>query len=720
MTGSGFEGKGEIGRLTGKFRLVAVLLLGLCLSALHAAPVDPKAIRSALDSALERKSVAELAAWLAHCGSSETSCDEINYYGDALVDVICDTDFTRRPGAAELLKSAGINWNLPLGWMGGGNTLLQISIVRNRMDLAVWLLDSGADVNARGYRGMTTLQAVCQFNHPLPLEAQAEWVRFLVRRGAELNGRDDAGHTATYDAALTDEFYPALVALVEGGADFNIGDNNGVAPLGLATQHGKVKNEPYLKAHGARLYSYEFPVKNDAPPCKAVLSGDLAAIAGLPLKDFSAMEGRTTMLVPATALHLAAERGSIAVLKALCARKVDWNVSDRYGRSPLQLAIMAGRANVAALLLDNGADPNRDCAPNSFNQDFSHSTPFLAAFQQPAIAMQMLSRGLIPRGEKVAEAAVYTENLELVKALGPKIEWSDAALGLAADTGQVEILEYLAGLRSPKASTVTYWYKDVALPQLVEAARANRARNEQNEKRVSAPLDAPQRKGGISLQRGTFPYVVESWSPWLKCDQDVKLADYPVGIYVPKAYDGKKPYGLVVSMTNAMSSSRYPRDFAPTLDRHDLIWVGFDPYNGLDGNDNLAFCLAIVYNMLGYYNIDRSRIYIGGFSFGGQHTEYVLQNYPWVFTGAFFINIGYRLGPSSSPEPYYIKHHIPIVFVEGDYDYNRVSTYWGYDDLVWAGYRSVYYFHEPMKGHKLISAESFERMIGLLDAAKKN
>ena len=716
----GIDGNGEIGRLAGKSRLFAVLLLGLCLSALHAAPEDSKAIRSALDSALERKSVADLAAWLTHCGSDKSWDDEKNVYGDALVDLICGTDFVKRPGSSELLKSAGINWNLPLGWTG--LTLLQNAVDLNKMDVGVWLLDSGADVNARGSGGDTALHAfsIGEYEGPLPADAQTEWIRFLVRRGAELNARGYAGHTAIYNAAEADVFYPALVALVESGADINIGDDEGIAPLSIATQHGSVKNKAYLKAHGAKQYSNEFPVNNDAPPCKAVLSGDLAAIAGLPLKDFSAMVGRTAMLVPATALHLAAERGSMAVLKALCERKVDWNVSDRYGRSPLQLAIMAGRANVAALLLDNGADPNRDCAPNSFNQDFSHSTPFLAAFQQPAIAMQMLSRGLIPRGEKVAEAAVYTENLELVKALGPKIEWSDAALGLAADTGQVEILEYLAGLRSPKASTVTYWYKDVALPQLVEAARANRARNEQNEKRVSAPLDAPQRKGGISLQRGTFPYVVESWSPWLKCDQDVKLADYPVGIYVPKAYDGKKPYGLVVSMTNAMSSSRYPRDFAPTLDRHDLIWVGFDPYNGLDGNDNLAFCLAIVYNMLGYYNIDRSRIYIGGFSFGGQHTEYVLQNYPWVFTGAFFINIGYRLGPSSSPEPYYIKHHIPIVFVEGDYDYNRVSTYWGYDDLVWAGYRSVYYFHEPMKGHKLISAESFERMIGLLDAAKKN
>jgi hypothetical protein len=712
-------------RLSGQPRLIAVLVLGLCLSALHAAPADPKAVGSALDSALERKSVADLASWLAHCGSNNAiPDDEKNVYGDTLADVICDSDFTSRPGAAELLKSAGINWSLPLGRRGA--TLLQSAVSRDKMDVTAWLLDNGADVNARGFAGSTAaLSAV----FALPPDAQAEWIRFLVRRGININARDDNGCTALNDLASDDDLYPALVALVENGADFNIGDNEGIAPLSNATQHEAVKNKAYLKAHGARLYSYKLPVNNDAPPCKAVLSGDLGAIASLPLKDFSAMVGRTAMLVPETALHLAAERGSMSVLKALCARKVDWDVPDRYGRSPLQLAIMAGRADAAALLLDNGADPNRDCAYISPYRPGKHSsTPFLAAFQQPAIAMQMLKRGLVPRGEGVAEAAVYTENLELVKALGSKIEWSENALEIAADTGQVEILDFLAGRVSAKSSTVKYQYKDVALPQLLEMARTNRARNEQNEKRSSAPLEAPRRTGGISLQRGTFPYVVESWSPWLNRDatsigtqikKDVKLEDYPVGVYVPKAYDGKKPYGLVVSMTNAKSSSRYPRDFTPTLDRHDLIWVGFDPYNGLDGDNNLAFCLAIVYNMLGYYNIDRSRIYIGGFSFGGQHTEDALKHYPWVFTGAFFINIGYDLGPSCDPEPYYIKHHIPIVYVEGDYDYNRLGAYWGYDDLVWAGYQAVYYFHEPMKGHILISADSFERTIGLLDAAKK-
>ncbi|MGD0728316.1 MAG: PHB depolymerase family esterase [Spirochaetia bacterium] len=203
------------------------------------------------------------------------------------------------------------------------------------------------------------------------------------------------------------------------------------------------------------------------------------------------------------------------------------------------------------------------------------------------------------------------------------------------------------------------------------------------------------------------------------------LADYPVGVYVPKDYDGRKPFGLFVSMTNAKSSSRYPRDFAKTLDQHHLIWVGFDPYNGL-GSANSAFCVAIVYNMLGYFSIDRSRIYIGGFSLGGQMTNEVAHTWPGVFKGMVYINIGYTAGATTvdyiSYDPaslYFSRKNVPMVFVEGDYDYCRLGAYENYDSLLSAGYRNIHFVQEPMRGHRLISAESFEKAVSLLDSGRE-
>ncbi len=661
-----------------------------------AGPDSPAvAARTALDAAVADHDIPGVKSRLEACTSRDALTRRVSM--DALKSVLFGTDPDRTPEVLGLLEAAGLDPNMAdqEGW-----ALLHSSVMSDRIDVASWLLEHGADVNARGRRGSTVLHCLSNpMDNPVAPEKHADWIELFVRYGVDLDAQNANGDTALCYAALSDRQHKLLVALVEHGADFDIGNNEGNAPLSHAWQHAAVKNREYLRARGARLYSYEFPAANDAAACRAILSGDLAAVASIPLEALGRTIARTSLLVPATPLHLAAEQGSLRVVRALCARKVDWNVPDRYGRSPLQLAVMAGRGDVVALLLDCGADPNF--------ASLHRATPFtVACALNPPIARQMLARGVTPRGDAVARAAVGSEDLELLKALDGRIEWDSAALRFAADTGLVEATEYLARQVGATSGSPS---------QPISRAREARRRFQEYRDRAARPLEAPRRSGGIAEKRGTFPYVVESWSPWLP-EGKADLADCPVGVYVPRSYDGKRPFGLVVSMTNAKSSSNYPRDFAATLDRHDLIWVGFDPYKS-PGRDIAEFCLAIVYNMLGYYNIDQSRIYIGGFSLGGQLTEHVLRRQAWAFDGAFFINISYTGGPQSEPEWMYCKHHVPIVYVEGDYDYNRAWTYREYDELLCGGYRKIHYVHEPMKGHKLISSESFETIIGLLDAA---
>ena len=622
--------------------------------------------------------------------------------------MLFETERSRMAAVFDRLAESGLDPNTT---DEKGYPLLVTAVEQDRIDVAEWLLERGADANARIKMGAGTYLYLLAIASPMdpPVQATVEWTRLFLKHGADPNIRNDEGTALCY-AALSDRHHDLLVFLVENGTNVNLGDGQGVAPLGSATQNGCTKNVAYLRSKGARLYSYEFPVGNDAAPCRAVLSGDLAGLASIPPGEFAEMLARTSLGVPATALHLAAEQGSLRVLQALSSRKVDWNVGDRYGRSPLHLAVLAGRADAVSLLLDNGADPN-------FADDRS-TTPFSAACAvRPDIARQMLARGHVPRGEAPLVSSICSEDPDLVKALGAKAKWSARALDFAAAMGQVEITDHLCSL-------VAHGKKGRA--ELLEEARANRRLFDEYQARGAGPIEAPARSGGIAGKRGTFPYVLESWSPWMEAAAVKSFADYPVGVYVPKDYDGSKPFGLLISMTNAKSSSPYPRDFAPTLDRRNLIWVGFDPYNGLHrlpGEANLAFCLALVYNMLGYYNIDQSRIYIGGFSLGGQMTERVLTQHPWVFKGALFINIDYRGGHSINfssgwpPQPhwYYNKKHMPIVFVEGDYDYNRLAAYQSYNLLLHAGYRDLHYVQEAMAGHKLISAASFETALGLLE-----
>lgn len=658
-------------------------------------PRSEKEFRAALEAALSARDFPALRSFLGTLESGDSR--EKAAAWNALRAVLDATVEHEVPEALRRLKSAGMDPNLKDNF---GSPLLFWAADTDRIEAAAWLLDQGARADARGRTGDGVFHVLADIFEEEP-RAPAAWVRLLVSRGADPNARNQDGATALCWAAQSDGLHGLVAALVESGADVNIGDEEGNAPLSHATQHGARKNAEFLKAKGGRLYTYEFPAVNDAAACKAVLSGDPAAQAAVPKEDLSRMIARTALLVPATPLHLAAEQGSSATIRALAARKVDWNVPDRYGRSPLQLAVEAGRREAVDLLLESGADPNYEGRPGS--------AAFLAALStRPDFAIRMLAKGRVPRpGREEMRAAVASGSLDLVKALDGKLTWTPEALFFAADAGYVEIAEYLASRTAPPTADPV---------RHVERARKNREAAREYRAKADSPPVVPRKTGGIALQRGAFPYVLEGWSPWARVDS-VKLSDYPVGVYVPKDYDGRIPYGLVVSMTNAKSSSPFPRDFAPVLDRRRLIWIGFDPYNGLHTirDANPAFCLAAVHAMMSYYNIDPGRVYIGGYSLGGQMTQATLSRYSWLFDGAFFINIPYYGEFQVSDPNWKYLRDLPVAIVEGDYDYNRAGAYASYQELRHAGYRNLHYAHEPLQGHRLISAAVFERIFHMIE-----
>jgi hypothetical protein len=123
-------------------------------------------------------------------------------------------------------------------------------------------------------------------------------------------------------------------------------------------------------------------------------------------------------------------------------------------------------------------------------------------------------------------------------------------------------------------------------------------------------------------------------------------------------------------------------------------------------SDDTAFCLAIVYNMLGYFNIDRSRIYVGGFSLGGQDTDAIAHMKPWLFRSYLLIGMSAGLdipdpidnGWYRDPSLYYCRHHATIVLADGDYDYNRLSSYHAYDTLISLGTGMSTSFKIPCMG----------------------
>ena len=629
----------------------------------------------------------------------------LNQWGQSALQTACNLrEEMQRNGVEvtdvlQLFFSAGVDLNAT---DGKGRTLLFDAAARRQTDLVSWLLSKGVLLGIRDTAGNTALHALFESSAPIP----AELARLLTGQSADLNARGSDGSTALFLAAEHDAHNGMVQLLVEKGADINLANEDEVTPLGIATQVGAKQNAAFLKSKGGVPYRSLYPAGNEAAACRAVLSGDPAAIAAVPVQDLGKMVARTSSGVPATPLHLAVEQGSAKVVESACKRKVDWNVGDRYGRSPLQLAVQAGRADLVSLLLAAGADPSL--------ADAWGATAFSRASSlQPEIARLMLARGFLPKDSGPAVSAIWTGRLDLVKAYRESTEWGPGALGLAAAAGQVEIARFLRTFIEDETTSSD---------QIAERASQSRKSFEVYRDQAKQPLPTPTKPSGISSKRGTFTWIVDSWSPWKVVKTDKKLEDYPVGVYVPKDYDGTKPFGLLVSMIHAQSSNQFPRpEFQKILDKYDILWVGFDPYNGIfDGFEETheAFCLAIVYNMLGSFSVDRSRIYMAGFSWGGRLTGEIVPKHPRIFSGGIAIGGCFTTSQRVVPGLEYGRDRVTMVMATGDFDYNRRETYGGYSVLLSMGYKDCHFIQEPLKGHAIMSAASFEKAIRLLDAGR--
>lgn len=122
-------------------------------------------------------------------------------------------------------------------------------------------------------------------------------------------------------------------------------------------------------------------------------------------------------------------------------------------------------------------------------------------------------------------------------------------------------------------------------------------------------------------------------------------------VYIPKSYDGSKPYGVLVWV--------HPGDQADllygwntALDDHKLIYVSaFNSSNGRVAYERMALALTGLVNVLTQYNVDRSRIYVGGFSGGGRIASRLAAEYPEIFSGAIYVEGGDGVGGEYVPVP---------------------------------------------------------------------
>jgi uncharacterized protein len=122
---------------------------------------------------------------------------------------------------------------------------LEIAAQEGLLEIAKLLVDAGADVDERGFRGHTPLRVACRNGH-------VELVKYFLSKGSEVDSRGEDGATPLEHAAGKGHL-EIVTLLVESGADVNIQDREKDFPLGEAARHGFVDVVNYLLAKGADI-----------------------------------------------------------------------------------------------------------------------------------------------------------------------------------------------------------------------------------------------------------------------------------------------------------------------------------------------------------------------------------------------------------------------------------------------------------------------------------
>ncbi len=214
-------------------------------------------------------------------------------------------------------------------------------------------------------------------------------VHVLLQQGPDVNAADADGTTALAWAVHTDHVTIAS-ALLDAGADVAATNRYGVSPVHLASENGSAEMLGVLLAHGADPNA-ALP-DGETALMTAARTGNAAAVnallaAGAKADAVESRKGQTALMWAAAednaaavaallaagadiaqrsaagefdALAFAVRGGAIEATRVLLDAGADVNAETRGGMSMLVLATLNAHYELAALLVERGANPNAD------------------------------------------------------------------------------------------------------------------------------------------------------------------------------------------------------------------------------------------------------------------------------------------------------------------------------------------------------------------------
>ncbi|KAM3822463.1 LOW QUALITY PROTEIN: protein phosphatase 1 regulatory subunit 12C [Vipera latastei] len=208
--------------------------------------------------------------------------------------------------------------------------------------------------------------------------AELEAAREMLRADpAAVNGTNADGISALHQACI-DENMEVVEFLVENGADINQADNEGWTPLHVAASCGYIEIAQYLLDHGANIAAVnsdgDVPLDiAEADNVEALLRAEIekrgvdVEVAKREEEELMLRDARHWLnagkisdephpKTGATALHVAAAKGYVEVMRLLLQAGYDTNVQDKDGWAPLHAAAHWGVEEACRLLAEHFCD----------------------------------------------------------------------------------------------------------------------------------------------------------------------------------------------------------------------------------------------------------------------------------------------------------------------------------------------------------------------------
>ncbi len=213
-------------------------------------------------------------------------------------------------------------------WLADGADLTQElsnAVVGNDAERVKFLIAKGANVNSRDTQGSAPI-------HTAARNRNSTLIELLVEQGAEVNARDSDGFTALLHA-INRNHVPSIEMLAKKGADLELGTTGGIAPLTWAIGDGKYFAAKALIDLGANVSSTSSP------------------------------EGVTPLMTVATQLtaqtrvgHISQGPAPLELGRLLIEKDADVNQRTKDGVTAIMIAAGHNNAPIVGLLAGSGAD----------------------------------------------------------------------------------------------------------------------------------------------------------------------------------------------------------------------------------------------------------------------------------------------------------------------------------------------------------------------------